>query len=298
MRLLVSGAGGFIGAELMRVAAERGDEAVGIVRPGSRPLAIEGAEWVEADLSSPGFESSLPGGSDAVVHLAQSRGYRAFPEGAPDVVAVNVSATAALLEHARAAGAGRFVMASTATVYRPAAGPIAESDPLDCDSMYAASKRSAELLMGPYAEVLSATALRLFTTYGAGEASMLVGALAERVLTGDPIAIQGGDGIILSPIHVTDTARAILASAAAPGDQPAAVNVGGTEALSLREIVERTARVAGREAEVTTEGEGDGLGFVADRKLFEATHPDVAEPKRFEEGIALTLESTGRAGTG
>lgn len=290
MKLMVSGAGGFIGAELMRAAVEAGDEAVGIVRGGSQPPAIEGAEWVEADLASPGFANALPECTDAVVHLAQSRGYRDFPAGAPDVVAVNVSATGALLDHARRAGASRFVLASTATVYRPAGEPLAETSPLEPDSMYAASKRSAELLLGPYEEVLPSTALRLFTTYGAGQRSMLVGTMAERVLAGEPISIEGGDGIVLSPIHVSDTAAAILAAARASGRQPPIVNVGGIEALSLRQIVELTAEGAGREVSLTTSGEGDGKGYVADRTLFEQTHPAVASPLPFAQGIALTLD--------
>ena len=88
-----------------------------------------GVTWLEADLTRPGVQRALPGGAQGVIHLAQSRHDRTFPEGADDVVDVNVAATARLLDYARSAGAGRFVLASTATVYRRSQGPLTEDSP-------------------------------------------------------------------------------------------------------------------------------------------------------------------------
>src|SRR5690606_20042566 len=125
---------------------------------------VPGVTTIRADLSQPGFAADLPDGLDAVVHLAQAREYRDFPACAPGVVAVNVAATAALLDHAARTGAGQVLLASTATVYAPRPQPLDEDAPVRVRGIYAASKRSAELLATPYAALLPVRALRIFTT--------------------------------------------------------------------------------------------------------------------------------------
>ena len=68
----------------------------------------------------------LPSHIDGVLHLAQSHAYRDFPAGAVDMFRVNVASTASLLEYARRAGASRFYLASTGSVYEPYTRGMAE----------------------------------------------------------------------------------------------------------------------------------------------------------------------------
>jgi nucleoside-diphosphate-sugar epimerase len=227
---------------------------------------------------------------DAVVHLAQAREHGGAVAGARETVDVNVVATARLLEHARASGAGRFVLASTATVYRPSAEPLNEDAPIDCPSLYAAAKRSAELLARPYAPWLSCHVLRLFTVYGEGQRERLIARLAERVRTGEPVTVEGRRGLLLSPVHVDDVVAALVAAvdgeAMAEGFQ--ITNVGGPEALGVREIAETLGRVIGREPRfVHTDAEEPG-GFVADISKLSRTFA-IAPPKSFEQGASTSF---------
>ncbi|HEU4657918.1 MAG TPA: NAD(P)-dependent oxidoreductase [Capillimicrobium sp.] len=283
MRILLTGATGLIGREVVRQAPADW-ELLAVAR---RPLP--GVTTIEADLAQPGFAAALPGGLDAVVHLAQAREYRDFPACAPGVVAINVDATAALLHHAARTGAGQFVLASTATVYEPRATPLTEDAPVRCRSIYSASKRSAELLAAPYAALFPTRALRIFTTYGAVRDERLVSDLIGRVEAGRPVHVQGERGMVTSPIHAADVARAVIAAVRRP---PAAgeldlVNVGGPQALGIAEMAAAIGRVLGREP-VLEPREGDAPSFAADRTKCAAVL-GVPEPIAFEAGLAREL---------
>jgi UDP-glucose 4-epimerase len=284
VRVLVTGATGFIGRSLL--AAVPSDLDVVAIARGAPPADPAGVEWVSTDLAEEGFERSLPGRVDAVVHLAQSRDDANFPDGARDMVAVNVTATVRLLEYARRSGAGRFVLASTATVYRHRAEPLGEDAPLDCSSFYAASKRSAELLARPYAELVPCHVLRLFTVYGAGQQGRLIAKLAERVRGGETVTVEGNRGLLLSPVHVDDVVATLLEALRTP---PAGgfetTNVGGPDALGIRDIAQTLGRVLGREARLESAGDGEPGGLVADISKLRRTF-DVPPPMAFEEGAA------------
>lgn len=284
MSVLVTGATGFIGRALL--AAVPPDLEIVAIARGAPPAETAGVRWVSADLAEDGFERSLPGRVDAVVHLAQSRDDGNFPGGARDVVAVNVTATSRLLEYAHRNGASRFVLASTATVYRHSAEPLDEDAALDCPSFYAASKRSAELLARPYAELLPCHVLRLFTVYGAGQRGRLIANLAERVRSGEPISVEGRRGLLLSPVHVDDVVAALLAALHTP---PAGgfetTNVGGPEALGIRDIADTLGRVLGREPRLESGGDREPGGLAADISKLGRTF-DVPPPVPFEVGAA------------
>jgi len=289
MRLLLTGAAGFLGHECLSDIPV-GTELIAVTRRGIPAWAerVPGVEWLEADLAEAGFQRRLPGGVDAVVHLAQSRFDRDFPEHADDVVDVNVAATARLLDYARHHGAGRFVLASTASVYRRGHGPLDEDAPLDLSSFYAASKRSAELLVGAYSDLVASTVLRVFTTYGAGQRRRLIAELIERVRGGMPVTLEGERGLMLSPIHVRDVAGVLHAAAASTRPGCEIVNVGGPEALGVREVVETIARELGTEPvfEPLTDDEPGGL--VADLTRMNERFPNT-DHLRFSEGMRLTL---------
>ncbi len=287
----MTGAGGFIGRHLLR-SLPTDWEAVALVRD-EPPSGLEhaGISWVIADITKDGFERGLPADADAVIHLAQSRFDRAFPEGALDVVDVNVGATARVLEYARSSGARQFVLASTATVYRPSGEPLDEGAALDCSSFYAASKRSAELLARAYSEFFSCWVLRIFTTYGPGQRGRLVAQLIERVRTGAPVSVEGRTGLLLSPIHVTDVAEAVVDAAGRglPGGHGyEVVNVGGEETIGIRAIAEEIGAALGCPP-LFEQVEGQGAhGWAADRsKLVDLLR--VPRPVPFAEGIRQTV---------
>jgi UDP-glucose 4-epimerase len=286
MRILLTGATGLIGREVLRQAPADW-ELVAISR-----APIAGVRTVEADLTDPGFAAVLPTGLDAIVHLAQARDYRHFPECAPGVHAVNVTATASLLDHAARHDVGQVLLASTATVYEPQPRPLREDDPVRVRSVYGTSKRSAELLALPYAELLPVRALRIFTTYGAVRDGRLVADLIHRVEHGRPVTVQGDHGLMTSPIHASDVARAVIAAVQRP---PAVrhldlVNVGGA-AQSIRDMATAIGHVLGREP-VFEARDGEAPSFVADRTKCEAVL-EVPQPLAFEEGLAIDLESAG-----
>jgi len=261
-RLLVTGASGLLGARFVALAASQGHEVCAVGRsapeppqPNVRPIAM--------DLACPLDRSALPPQIDAVLHLAQSRRFREFPDGAGDVFAVNVARTAELLDYAHGAGATHFVLASTGGVYAPSAEPLTEDSALAAKpGFYPASKLAAELLAHPYAGLMTVAILRFFFIYGAGQGSdMLMPRLVASVRDGRPIQLQGDDGLSLNPVHVDDAAAAVLA--ATEMEESATVNVAGPSTVTLREIAGLIGAELGVEPRFELD-EGSAPSLVAD----------------------------------
>src|SRR4051794_36837058 len=109
MRMVVTGATGFLGGHLLPRLVERGD-VFAVHRAKTPPARIEGVSWIETDLARDSLDA-LPDRVDAILHLAHSRHYRELPDQIRDVFDVNVGATIRLLEYGRRAGCGVFVLA-------------------------------------------------------------------------------------------------------------------------------------------------------------------------------------------
>lgn len=264
MTVLLTGATGFIGRHLLaRLAADH--DVVALARGEPPARLAEHATWVRGDLAAGLDTAALPARVDAVVHLAQSDRYREFPAGVGDVVALNVDAVAALADYARAAGASRFVLCSTGGVYGFRDGYASEDDPVAPASFYQASKYAGEVLLAPYAALMETVVLRPFFVYGAGQRGMLVAGLAERVLRGDEVTIDGDPGLRINPIHVRDAVLAIAAAVSAP-DAGGVVNIAGAQTVALTQIVAGLAVAAGVQPRIVHAGDGppgDLLGDTA-----------------------------------
>jgi UDP-glucose 4-epimerase len=241
MRVLATGANGFVGRRLLEKHAGE-YELFALAR--TRGPDLPGVEWIEHDLGEPLAHARLPAQIDAVVHLAQSRRYREFPEGARDMFEVNARSTFELLEYARDAGARSFVFTSSGGVYRPSREPLTETDPVEPSSFYFSSKYASELLIAAYAAFFATVVLRPFSVYGPGQERMLVPSLIERVANGDVVTVEGDPGLRINPIYVDDAVRVFEPALRLSGS--GVFNVAGDEAVTLTELVELIGDVVGR----------------------------------------------------
>jgi UDP-glucose 4-epimerase len=286
VKILVTGATGFIGGRLAPLLA-RDHEIVAIVRPGSIPIGSE-AEWIEQDLSEPLRREALPARLDAVIHLAQSRLYKQFPEGASDVFGINVHSTFRLLDYARDAGASRFVFASTGGVYGSSDKAVLETDRLNPLNFYLSSKYGAESLVTSYNSFFTTVVLRFFFVYGPGQRHMMVPTLLGRVLGDQEIVVEGDPGLRMNPIYVDDAARVF--EPALRLEQSDLFNIAGDEAVTLTELVQLMAEVSGRKARVKhapAAQAGDLVGDNSKMKAMLGVRPETS----LRDGIAAMVEA-------
>lgn len=286
MNILVTGAMGFIGRYLLEhlkgrhtvYALARTEHLVGVP---SDVIPIP------QDLTEPLDRALLPESIDAVIHLAQSDFYRAFPERADDMAAVNVGSTVRMLDYAREAGAKCFLAASTGGVYGYGPRPFCETDTAEPPDFYTATRRSAELLIAPYQRFFRTVIFRFFFVYGPGQRGMLVSTLMGRLLRGEPITIQGNPGLRINPIHVLDVVRTF--ESALDLDDSGIFNIAGNEDVTMSELLEVMSEVSGKRAIVTHSDaalQGDVIGSNERMKSVLGVQPRI----RLRAGLTAVAE--------
>ena len=275
MRILLTGASGFIGGHLAPALLGAGHEVVCVARdPAYMPPS--GAESVELDLSQPFDSASLPR-TDAIVHLAQAN--VRFPEDARELYRVNTISTLELLDHARRTGAQRFVYTSSGSVYGFGERPFSEDDPLGGHDFYAMTKIASEALVALYRDYLSTVVLRLVVPYGPGQRARMIPSLIARVREGTPVTLNDGGRPRMNPLFVDDVVEAIVRVLEL--EDHCVLNVAGDEPVTVKEIAETIGRVLDLEPAFE-----NGPGAVAGDL--------VADPSRMNEmfdlGPRVTLE--------
>jgi UDP-glucose 4-epimerase len=237
---VVTGATGLIGSALIP-ALLPGFEVHGVAR---RPSSTSTVKWHALNLATSCELGSLPPGVDALVYLAQSEFFREFPQHSLDVFEVNTVNLLRFLDYARKAGARHFVYASSGGVY--GSGDYQMSEKLEIPArsdlgFYLTTKLCSEIVAQNFSEFLSVVILRFFFVYGPGQRqTMLIPRLIMRVRNGEPIQLQGEDGIRINPTHVSDAVAAIVRAIGLSASHT--INVGGPDVLSLREIGEEIGR--------------------------------------------------------
>lgn len=262
MRILVTGANGFVGRALVPVLVEAGHEVIGVTSKVQR--SSPSIQWLVQDLSRPIDPANYPSTVDVVIHLAQSKHYQEFPEYAPDIFNVNVSSTMQLLEYARQHGASSFILTSSGGIYGYRRQPIQETDSAGFVNFYQASKYMAESMIQFYAEYFSTVVLRPFFIYGEGQSGMLIPGLVERINRGEGVTLYSEDGTRLNPVHVDDMTEVIQRSLQLRGRE--IINVAGPDIVSIRQLASIIGEALGKQPRFEHKSEPSTDNLVADIK--------------------------------
>ena len=287
MRVLVTGAAGFIGSSVAEALVRRGDDVVGVdnfnafydpaIKEANARDVQEAAvnhpgrfRLVRADLVSD--DSTIAGLFDApdtrpdvVLHLAAWAGVRPSIRQPLVYTANNVEATTKLLELARSREVRPFVFASSSSVYGARKEvPFREDDRVDDPiSPYAATKKAGELIGYTYHHLhkISFSALRFFTVYGPRQRpEMAIHLFAQRILDGEPIRMHGDGSSSRDYTYIDDIVSGVLGAIdrCAAHDEYRIYNLGGSETTTLRSLIEQIEAACGEKAQIDQVGDQPG----------------------------------------
>lgn len=260
MRALVTGGAGFIGSTLVDRLLRDGHE-VTVVDDLSRgsahnlvdALATGRCELRELDITSPELHAVLAEARPEVVfHLAAQVDVRVSVADPLLDVAQNVLGTVNVAEAARKAGVRKVLFASSGgSIYgTPEELPVAESQPINPKSPYAASKVSGEVYLDTYHQLygMQCTHLALANVYGPrqdphGEAGV-VAIFAGALLNGKPTKVFGDGGNTRDYVYVEDVVSAFVAASGEVGTARR-YNIGTGVQVSDRELHTLVAKAAG-----------------------------------------------------
>jgi UDP-glucuronate 4-epimerase len=238
VKVLVTGAAGFIGFHTARALLARGDEVVGIdnlndyydPKLKSDRLAIlerhSSFRFHKLDISDRAAMEELFGGErvQRIVHLAAQAGVRHSIENPHVYVQANVTGFLHILEGCRRQKVEHLVYASTSSVYGAnTLLPFSERQNVDHPlTLYAATKKANELMAHSYSSLygLPTTGLRFFTVYGPwGRPDMSLFLFTRKILSGEPIDVFNDGNHQRDFTYVDDIVKGVLAAldhAAAP----------------------------------------------------------------------------------
>lgn len=246
MRVLVTGAAGFIGSHVSVALLDRGDEVVGLdnlneyydpTLKQARLARMEGRDGFEFTLADLSDRSALDAAfdrlPDRVVHLAAQPGVRYSLKNPYAYVESNINGTLNVLEACRHRGTDHLVYASSSSVYGAnTTMPFSVHDNVDHPvSLYAASKKANELMAHTYSYLygIPTTGLRFFTVYGPwGRPDMALFLFTRAILEGRPIDVYNEgrmrrdftyiDDIVEGVVRVLD--KAAIPNPSWSGDSP------------------------------------------------------------------------------
>ena len=226
MRVLVTGAAGFIGYHVAQALLARGIEVVGVddlnpyydVRLKQARLARLGAGFTFHHLNIAEHEAvmRLGDGVEVIVHVAAQAGVRYSLENPFAYATSNLTGHLSILELARhTPSVKHLIYASSSSVYGTGSTlPYAESERADRpSSLYAATKKADELMSASYTHLfgLKQTGLRFFTVYGPwGRPDMAYFSFAEAISAGQPITIYESGRLQRDFTYIDDIIAGIL----------------------------------------------------------------------------------------
>lgn len=267
-KILVTGAGGFIGSQLVESLLAEGAHVRAFVRYTSRgdagflnllpPELADRLEIVSGDLRDPRAVSESVRDCDLVYHLGALISIPYSYRHPVEVAEVNFMGTLNVLMACREHGTARLVHTSTSEVYGTALrAPIDEGHPLQGQSPYSASKIGADKLAESFfcTYNLPVVTVRPFNTFGPRQsARAVIPAIITQALTGRSIRLGNLD-TTRDFTYVSDTVRGFLLAGSAVGVEGGAFNLGTGTEVRVGDIAERILQLMGLPVDIQIDAE-------------------------------------------
>jgi dTDP-glucose 4,6-dehydratase len=262
-KVLVTGAGGFIGSHLCEQLLREGAEVRAFVRYNSRNdpgllcdldrALFSSLDLQAGDLRDPGAVQRAVHGVDVIFHLGALIGIPYSYRNPREVVDTNIMGTVNVLESARQHDVQRVVHTSTSEVYGTARMErIHEGHPLHGQSPYSASKIGADKIVESYVRSFGvrAVTIRPFNTYGPRQSRRaLIPTIVSQALQGSTIKMGSLD-TVRDFTYVTDTVAGMMAAATADNVIGEEINLGTDSEMSSGEVVRLVGALLNRELKV------------------------------------------------
>ncbi len=266
MKILVTGAAGFIGAAVSKRLLELGHAVVGVDNLNdyySPELKLERLanigpqlDFRKLDIADRGEMEQLfaTGHFDVVINLAAQAGVRYSLQNPYAYAESNLIGFLNILEGCRRSGVGHLVYASSSSVYGlNEEVPFREEHKTDSPaSLYAATKKSNELMAHAYTHLYGfpTTGLRFFTVYGPwGRPDMAPYLFADAIISGRPIKVFNSGQMMRDFTYIDDVVEIVVRAATSEPTRPFRVfNVGNSSPVVLGDFIAEIERAAGREA--------------------------------------------------
>jgi nucleoside-diphosphate-sugar epimerase len=269
---LVTGVAGFIASRVAEILLEAGHSVVGVdnlntaydVRvkeyrlgklqgsPGFKFLRLDISDWGAVEqLDEQAVRNSKTPGFEAVINLAARAGVRQSVEDPWVYVDTNITGTLNLLEFCHRKEIGKFILASTSSIYG-ADAPLPTPEEADSDhplQAYAASKKGAEALCHAYHYLhgIDVTIVRYFTVYGpAGRPDMVMFRFAQWIREGRTVKLNGDGEQSRGFTYIDDIAHGTILGLKPLGYE--IINLGGHESIKINELIRMFEALIGRKA--------------------------------------------------
>jgi dTDP-glucose 4,6-dehydratase len=297
MRMLVTGAAGFIGSTYVRQVKDEHDVVVldKLTYAGRRENLPEDVELVVGAIEDRELVLELAEGVDAIVNFAAESHVDRSIADQNAFARTHVIGTSVLLDAARERGVGRYLQVSTDEVYGSIeSGSFTERSPLDPSSPYSATKAGGDLLVSAHAHTygIEAVICRGSNNYGPRQyPEKLIPLCVLNALHRDPLPVYGDGRQVRNWLYVDDFCRGIhtVLEKGRPGE---AYNVGGPDECENIEVVRRIIELTGADEAL--------IEYVKDRpghdRRYSLSSDKLREELgwsaevRFEEGLARTVE--------
>jgi len=252
VKLLVTGAAGFIGSAYVRLAGEEHEVRVldKLTYAGRRENLPEGTELVVGAIEDEAIVREAMEGRDAVVNFAAESHVDRSIDDQDAFARTHVVGTGVLLDAARELGVGRYLQVSTDEVYGSIeSGSFTETSSLDPSSPYSATKAAGDLLVSAHFHTygIEAVICRGSNNYGPRQyPEKLIPLMVLNALHGDSLPVYGDGRQVRNWLYVEDFCRGIhtVLEKGRPGE---AYNVGGPDECENIEVVKRVIELTGAE---------------------------------------------------